>query len=374
MKPYNIIAGLFLVLILNTMLLAAGGPAVNISSPLDGSGYIHLNGGDIFYQESGHGRTLLFLHGKYFDNNLWDKQFSYFARYNHVLRYDVRGYGKSRPSNHPYSCLDDLACLLKQKNAGKVVLIGMAEGAKLAVDYAIHHPGKLYGLVLINPQVSGLPVSQHYHQSIRADNHSVSETGCEELLSGYGTMRPECPELSSNNKAGAQEKHPAIKHLDSIKIPVLIIVGEKAPPDLHAHSGALEAGIESAHRIIIPKGEYALPLENSGRINALIHRFLKDISFLTLMLDQGIEKAISVFESLKAFNPDMICLSEQCFDHCGLRCLSLGKSKHAIRIYKLMANVYPHSWRARFGLAESYARMGNKRQANRFYKEAEMLQ
>jgi 3-oxoadipate enol-lactonase len=57
-------------------------------------------------------------------------------------------------------------------------------------------------------------------------------------------------------------------------VPTLIVVGELDIPDVHAHSGALEAGVPGATRVVL-RGSGHLPhLEVPEEFNRVVHEFL----------------------------------------------------------------------------------------------------
>ncbi|MBN1271350.1 MAG: tetratricopeptide repeat protein [Candidatus Aminicenantes bacterium] len=70
---------------------------------------------------------------------------------------------------------------------------------------------------------------------------------------------------------------PAVKYLSEIKVPALILVGEYDIPDVHAHSGVIEAGIPKAKREIIFKSGHLIPLEQPQAFNASVLRFLDSL-------------------------------------------------------------------------------------------------
>ena len=66
----------------------------------------------------------------------------------------------------------------------------------------------------------------------------------------------------------------ALPRLAEIKAPTLILVGEKDIPDVHAHVGAIQAGIEGARRVVL-SGDGHLPyLESPEVFNRIVLEFL----------------------------------------------------------------------------------------------------
>jgi pimeloyl-ACP methyl ester carboxylesterase len=78
-----------------------------------------------------------------------------------VIAYDARGHGKSDPAppdqgyDYP-ELVDDLEDLIAEEvGEGPFVLAGHSMGAQTAVAYALRHPDRLAGLVVIGPSYSG---------------------------------------------------------------------------------------------------------------------------------------------------------------------------------------------------------------------------
>ncbi|GCE21701.1 hypothetical protein KDK_55010 [Dictyobacter kobayashii] len=75
------------------------------------TGFVETNGTRIYYEMLGQGHALVLLHGGYMDRRMWDDQFSLLAERYQVIRYDIRGFGKSTLPQRPYADRDDLyAC------------------------------------------------------------------------------------------------------------------------------------------------------------------------------------------------------------------------------------------------------------------------
>src|SRR5256885_2419453 len=76
------------------------------------AGFIEVSGTRLYYEEMGEGHPLVLIHGGYMDRRMWDDQFAIFAEQYRVIRYDVRGFGKSALPTVPYADRQDLYELL----------------------------------------------------------------------------------------------------------------------------------------------------------------------------------------------------------------------------------------------------------------------
>lgn len=65
-----------------------------------------------------------------------------------------------------------------------------------------------------------------------------------------------------------------LARLGQIAAPTLIIAGEHDIPDVHAHCGAIEAGIPGATRLVLPGSGHLPHLEVPGEFNTAVLGFL----------------------------------------------------------------------------------------------------
>jgi 3-oxoadipate enol-lactonase len=116
----------------------------------------NLGDGYLAFETRGEGVPLVFIHGFSFDMRTWDAQVDVLSRYFQVVRYDLRGFGKSSVPTGAYSHVQDLRALIEFLSLSSPVLIGLSLGANVALSCALDHPHAIRGLVLAS---SGLPGS-----------------------------------------------------------------------------------------------------------------------------------------------------------------------------------------------------------------------
>src|SRR5712692_4395233 len=118
-------------------------------------GFAAANGTKLYYETLGEGHPLVLLHGGYMDGRMWDDQFAVFAERYWVVRYDIRGFGKSKMPQVPYSNVQDLYELLKHLQIEKAYLLGLSLGGMIAIDFTLEHPEMVDALVLVGAAMSG---------------------------------------------------------------------------------------------------------------------------------------------------------------------------------------------------------------------------
>ena len=116
------------------------------------------DGASLHYEIAGQGPTVTLIHPGLWDMRTWDREFRAFQDAGfRVLRYDVRGYGKSsRPEpGTSYSHVHDLAALLEAAEVVHTALVGCSMGGGIELDHALVHPEQVWALVLVASAVGG---------------------------------------------------------------------------------------------------------------------------------------------------------------------------------------------------------------------------
>jgi pimeloyl-ACP methyl ester carboxylesterase len=121
-------------------------------------GYVETNGTKLYYEMMGEGHPLVLLHRGYMDRRMWDNQFAAFAQNYQVIRYDIRGFGKSELPQTPYSDRRDLYDLMAFLEVKRAYLLGLSLGGVIALDFTLEYPAMVDALILVGSPVSGYPV------------------------------------------------------------------------------------------------------------------------------------------------------------------------------------------------------------------------
>jgi 3-oxoadipate enol-lactonase len=253
-------------------------------------------GGSVYYETAwtDHSAPAVVLtHDGLLHRETWDAQFTAFAHHYRVARWDRRGYGRSPAPQAPYSSVDDLARVVRAVSDAPAALIGCSFGSLVSLHCALDHPQLVGALVLVGPIVSGLGYSEHFltrggHQPpapdapeatqleywtrtdpwiVAADNDSARQRLRALLTANPHDLRP-AVDLEQRPAS------PALERLGQVSVPTLIVVGEVDIPDVHAHSGAIEAGIGGARRVVLPGSGHLPQLEVPDDFNRVVLEFL----------------------------------------------------------------------------------------------------
>ena len=90
------------------------------------------------------------IHGGLFlDRRMWEPQATALADDYTVVRFDLRGYGRSSPPGDcPYRHCDDVRSVLEHLDLDDAVIVGNSFGSTVALDVAFEYPELVRGLVL----------------------------------------------------------------------------------------------------------------------------------------------------------------------------------------------------------------------------------
>lgn len=245
------------------------------------SGRLEIAGSKIYYEECGSGPSaVVLLHDGLLHSVTWDLMWKPLCAKYHTVRYDRRGYGRSEAPKTQFAPTEDLYALLAHLRIERAVVVGNSAGGALAIDYALAHPEMVEGLFLIGPVVDGMGVSAAFTErgeKNMAPLKSGDAKGAAENWSkdrfiigeGHDAARKKVYDVLAENPqnlkyTGEFEIHnsrPSSSRLGEIHAPTSIVVGEFDISDVHAHAGAIEAGIPGAERDIIINAGHLVQLE-----------------------------------------------------------------------------------------------------------------
>ncbi len=89
---------------------------------------VSVNGATLYYELVDEAEPLVLVHAGIADSSMWDAQIEAFAQHYRVIRYDMRGFGKTAMVEEPYSHHEDLRGLLDSLKAGRAHLVGCSMG------------------------------------------------------------------------------------------------------------------------------------------------------------------------------------------------------------------------------------------------------
>jgi len=281
-----------------TALLSCGGERGRTKNVGSVSGLAAVNGTRLSYEVKGEGRPLVLIHGGLVDQRMWDDQFEAFARTYRVVRYDIRGYGKSGPATVPFSHIEDLRGLLKFLGVRKTIVIGLSLGGQIAIDFTLEHPGLVEALIPVSSSLTGFPFElsedfiAQYQAVLKMGGEGRLDEAVEALLKMsffipydpgsdiQERMRPMlrdnfAPWTSAAVTGLYQWPEPqAYQRIEKIGVPTLIVVGREDTQAILDCAEDMAKRIPGARKVVIPDAAHHLNMEKPAEFNRVVLDFL----------------------------------------------------------------------------------------------------
>ena len=266
---------------------------------MTGEGFGRVNGASFHYEVMGEGEPLVLVHPGIADGRMWDGQFEAFAGRYRVIRYDMRGFGRTVvTSGGTYSHHDDLRGLLDYLGIEQARFVGCSMGGKTVIDFALEFPGRTRALVLVGSAVGGFEPDvdppKEWDELVAADEagdlERVSELEVRVWVDGpyRGTDRVE-PAVRDlvremdlidlkNEAAGSGDEQPlqppAANRLTEIQIPALVVVGDRDRPEIVATADLLEERLPNAQKVVMTGTAHLPNMERPEEFNRIVLEFL----------------------------------------------------------------------------------------------------
>jgi pimeloyl-ACP methyl ester carboxylesterase len=268
------------------------------------SGFVNIDNAKIYFETAGKGIPLMMIHAGVADSRQWDNEFEYFSQSNQVIRYDMRGYGKSEPVDGEFSHMSDLVTLLNALEIHEpLVMMGCSMGGGLAMDFALTHPSRAKALIMVDAGPSGLELDVPTPSKF-ADAAKAFEAGNLDLVAELETQiwfdgMDRMPEqvnpamrkllyemdrlaLSYEVKQLGQRQPntqiPAFDRLGDLNIPVLVIVGAHDTAYMLAAADYMTDKIQSARKVIIEDAAHLPNMDQPQEFQGIVKDFLESLS------------------------------------------------------------------------------------------------
>jgi pimeloyl-ACP methyl ester carboxylesterase len=263
-----------------------------------------VNDVEIYYEEYGKGRPMVFLSETACDGEVWKiYQVQEFSRDHRVIIHDYRGTGQSSKPSIDYTTkifAKDIVALMDHLQADDAVVVGHSMGGRVAQLLALDHPKRVHKLVLAStgshyPKTKGLPlkickemIEWGYEKYER--EHTILVGWTEEFVKVHPEriehylevrMHNLCPVEFYLRHLIARQSHDTSGRLKDIKQPTLILVGEDdqnvtSEINHRQSSEILAKGIPNSRLVVLPEERHSYFFSNPGEAHRIIREFIKD--------------------------------------------------------------------------------------------------
>jgi 3-oxoadipate enol-lactonase len=223
---------------------------------------------------------------------LFERQAAALSRRFRVVRYDLRGHGRSTVPPGPYEMADlgaDLIALLDRIGAGRAHLCGVSLGGMASLWTAAHHPGRVASLVLCCTSAQLGPPSLWRDRAAGARAGGV-EAIADAIVArwftpAYVERHPDrvaamraalvaTPAAGYSECCGAIERMDLRPELAAVKAPTLAIAAAEDPATPPEHLARIAHGIAGARLVVIDGASHLAIVEKADEITALVAEHL----------------------------------------------------------------------------------------------------
>lgn len=244
------------------------------------------NNGHLYYEVTGSGEPIIFIHGFTLDHTMWQPQVEFFSQNYKVVTYDVRGFGRSTLPKGSYDHAADLRALLEHLGIEQAHLVGLSMGGRIATNFTLAYPDAVLSLTLMDSALDGYKSEVDWE--VYAKEQGVKRAKQNWLAHEVFSVTQKQPEVVAalrvivdgysgwhwlNHDWQDPADTRARDHLQEIIQPTLVIVGQDDLPYFHNIANVLAARIPKAQKEIIPNAGHMVNMEAPDIVNGLLARF-----------------------------------------------------------------------------------------------------
>lgn len=249
---------------------------------------------EIYYEVAGKGEWLCMIHGNTMDTRVWDAQFDFFSQYYRVLRYDLRGCGKSAEPKGIYAFDQDLKSLLDYLQVDKAIMMGISVGGGIALNFALNFPENVSALIPADPYITGYkwpqtaPLLKELVAYVQQGDAEAARAIWNDMpwfdhIKNLPSVYPRFAEIVRENSTWFFERPHAVNwgetsissRLNEITIPALVVIGEHDTSDNHEVARILLSGIMNCRKLTVPGSGHMTMMENPNFFNQHVLEFLQ---------------------------------------------------------------------------------------------------
>jgi 3-oxoadipate enol-lactonase len=228
--------------------------------------------GELWAEDTGSGTAVVLIHGDWTDAGIWARLVPLLRDRYRVIRYDLRGFGRSSRPSRPFTRLEDLRAVLDHFGVRQAVAVGHSGGGGPALGLALHCPERTRAVTLIAPGIHDYPWPEDdaYFQECgsliaAADQDRIFTLGLRTWAPGgadaaiAAMMRGA---VSSWFQIGDIERTdpPGFGLLGTVRAPSIMLLGDQEYPMVADVSRAIVARLSGCQTILVPGADHLLPL------------------------------------------------------------------------------------------------------------------
>ncbi len=262
-----------------------------------------INGVEIYYEESGAGTPVVFVHEFAGDYRSWEPQVRHLARRFRCITYNARGYPPSGvPESHEdYSqdiAVAELLGVLDHLGLERAHIVGFSMGGFATLIFGLRHPERALSLVVAGCGYGSGGDRSKFKRDVELVAGRMLTDGMEKVAEVYarGPTRVQFKDKDprgwrefyeqlrassslghANTMRGVQKRRPAIgelvEEMKQLRVPTLVIAGDEDDPCLEPGL-LMKRTIPTAALVVMPNCGHTINLEAPDAFNRHLEDFL----------------------------------------------------------------------------------------------------
>jgi pimeloyl-ACP methyl ester carboxylesterase len=261
----------------------------------------------LYYEETGSGAPLLFVHEFGGDHRSWEAQVRHFARRYRCITFAARGYSPSDVPVEPerYSqaqAVADAVAVLDHLSVERAHVVGLSMGGFCTLHLGLRHPERALSLVLAGCGYGAQPErAESFRAECEATARAFESEGSAAVAERYA-LGPSRVQLQNKDPRGweefkrrlgehsavgsaltmrgVQQRRPSLSALTGelrlLTVPTLIVAGDEDEGCLDP-ALMLKRTIPSSALVVMPRTGHACNLEEPDLFNSVVADFLATV-------------------------------------------------------------------------------------------------
>jgi pimeloyl-ACP methyl ester carboxylesterase len=265
------------------------------------------DGVKLYYEESGKGTPLIFVHEYAGDHRSFEPQMRFFSRYYRCIAFSARGYP---PSDVPddgekYSqarARDDIRDVLVHAKAPRAHVCGVSMGGFAALHFGMTYGERALSLVVAGCGYGAEPAKrEQFREETNAAAGAIEKDGMAKVAERYSLGPTRVQFQNKNPRAwaefaqqlaghstkgsaltmrGVQARRPSLWELadgmKAMRVPTLILTGDEDDPCLEP-SLMMKRAIPTSGLAVMPCAGHTINIEDPDEFNRLVFNFLSAV-------------------------------------------------------------------------------------------------
>ena len=262
------------------------------------------DGVKLYYEQTGSGVPLVFVHEFAGDYRSWESQVRHFSRQYSCVTYNARGYPPSDVPDDPsaYSisrAAADIDAVLSHLQVPQAHVVGLSMGSHTTLQFALTYPDKARSVAIVACGTgSAADQRDRYVNEVEATVQLFETQGAEAVAAKFATGPArvqfrnkdprgwaECtrmfgehsPKGSALTMRGVQMQRPSVwdlaEDMKKMTMPTLLMTGDENEPALEANI-FMKRMIPTAGLTVLSNSGLALNLEEPEAFNQCLQNFL----------------------------------------------------------------------------------------------------